>query len=144
MHQCLTIAKVRKAQTIEVPAGGWVLLVSPDEPFNVHSDKRRQILTDSVEVNDEYEIVAVGRMDNKFADAKFLTSKEKKAAVELAKKTDLSFSQSNEAAKKRQQDLAAAERAKEQAAHEARVKDVSAQNDAIRTRKHSPDHKPLS
>jgi hypothetical protein len=133
MHQPLTIVKVRKEITVKVPAGGWVLLVSPDQPFGDHVAKRREIFEKGL-VNEDIEIVAVGRMDNKFADLKLITKAEEDAAKKVAAQTEKDLAKSNEDARARQKRLEDDAAKREREAHDKQVAEISKENDAIRTR----------
>lgn len=134
MHQPITIAKVRKATKISVQPGQWIILVQPDEPFSTHAEKRRE-LSSGGDIHADYEIVAVGRMDNKYADLRFTTSEEKKALADQMSEANASLQKSVEDAKARQAQLGQADRLKEAAAHAARVAEVNKMNDQIREKK---------
>ena len=129
-HQSLTIAKVRKAQTVKVPAGGWIILVDPDESFDKHANKRRALAQSPI--NEDFEIVACGRLDNKYADLKLVTPEEQKAELQRLKDYDASLEKSMKDAEKRQAAFDSSEDEKGKAAHEKKILELNKQHDAIR------------
>jgi hypothetical protein len=131
MHQPITIAKVRKATTIKIPAGGWIILVSPDQSFDQHHNRRKTLAQSPI--NDEFETVACGRLDNKYADLKLRTAEEQKAEQQRQKEYDESIKKSLKDAEERQAKINASQGDKDQAAHEKRVLDLNKSHDAIRT-----------
>jgi hypothetical protein len=130
MHQPITIAKVRKAQTVKVPAGGWIILVGPDQSFDQHHNRRKDLAQSPI--NDEFEAVACGRLDNKYADLKFRTVEEQKAEEARLKAYDESLKKSIADATKRQADINATAGQQDQAAHDKRVLELNKSHDAIR------------
>jgi hypothetical protein len=130
MHQPITLAKVRKAQTIKVPAGGWIILVDPDQSFDKHHNKRKSLSESPV--SEDYETVACGRLDNKYADLKLKTADEQKAESQRLKDYDESLARSIKDAERRQSAIDSSETDKGKAAHEKRVLELNIKHDAIR------------
>ena len=133
MHQPLTIAKVRKETEVTVPAGGWIILVSPEESFSEHHATRLDLAKEG-QVNEKYETVACGRLDNKYADLNFLTAAEAKAAEALAAKVDKSLERGPDEAENRQRKLWAEQQKRDEDVHKARVAEANKVNDEIRER----------
>lgn len=133
MHQPLSIAKVRKETKLTVPAGGWVIVCSPDQPFSEHAAFRQRLNCDG-QVNEKYATLAVGRMDNKYADIVFLTEEEKKAQDEKMKRLDASLDKSVADAGKRQEQIWKEQAAKDEKAHKEQVAALNVEHDAQRAK----------
>ena len=134
MNEPLLIARVRKDTKITVPAGGWIILVGPDEPFARHTDERRKLLSADL-VNDTYSQVEIGRLRNMNTGLRLITTAERKERdAELAANEE-ALEKGPEEAKNRQAKLAKDQADKAQKAHEEKVAEVSKENDAIREKK---------
>lgn len=138
MHRPITIAKLRKPITVKVGGANivltWVPLVSPDEPYSVHHAARLNLVNKFPDqVNEDFESVEVGRLDNKCSDLNFITPEEKKANEEEAKRTAAQFAKLADDADKRQEAMEKAEADKIAKDHAARIIEINKENDAIRT-----------
>lgn len=131
MHELVTIAKVRKATKLTVPAGGWVLLLGPDRPLNEHLSLRVEAMESYPVNNSEAEII-VGRVAPVAGAVKFITSAEASKREQELAEHNAQLRQSDDDAKERQRKMDAEKAAKAQADHERRVREINAQNDSIR------------
>lgn len=133
MYESITIVKVRSAVTVKVPAGGWLLLFNPDQPLHEHLAARAK-LVNAGNVNDEFEKMLVGRLQDSTTPVTFVTTKEAAQQKVTQAETAASFTKSNEDAKARQKQMAEDLAAAKQEEHEARVKELNEEHDALRNR----------
>lgn len=133
MNQSITIAKVRKETSIKVPAGGWIVLVQPEEPWANHAGARQKIAA-AGRVNDEYSVVAVGKLNNQFSDLKLLTEEEDKKQTEQLKASEKQSVESAKSAEARQKKLSDDAAARERKAHQDKIASINKEHDAIRNR----------
>ncbi len=134
MNEPITIAKIRKATTIKVPAGGWVILVSPGQVFTDHANLRRE-LAQSLPTHEEFETVIVGRINESFTPLKFRTAKDQESHAEELKRNDEAMAQSNRDALERQKKIDSEINEANEKAHKETVAKLNASHDAIRNPK---------
>lgn len=130
MHEPITIAKVRKAVTIKVPAGGWIIIASPDQPFTEHHTVRSQLAAGG-QTNDQYQTVVCGRFDNKYRNLVFLTAADLAAQKQEALDAEKAVAKSVEAANKLQAKKNADEQEKAKANHKSEVAKANLVNASI-------------
>ena len=139
MNEAVTIAKVRKETKITVPAGGWVILKGPDDNFNDHFNEHLKCNKD-FPVNDAYERVLVGRVQtSKKTD--FITAAELKQTQSDAEKWEQDQIKAREANRNKQIALDQGDSEKARKEHEAKVAEISKENDEIRYYGLSPQAK---
>ncbi len=129
MNECITLAKVRKETKITVPAGGWVILVSPNDQFDEHQKTRNKL---NVAVNDDYEKIIIGRLRNTHSDIRLLTSAEKKASEKELEAFNKSLVNADDDSKKRQARIDKEKADNESTIHAEKLAEVNKVNDQIR------------
>lgn len=130
MYESITVVKVRKPTTVKVPAGGWVLLFNPDQPLHEHLAARTALIKDG-NVNEEFETLLVGRLQESSTPVKFVTEAGAAELQKLQKATAASFTKSNNDAKSRQKKQETDALAVQQRDHEARVAEINEQHAEI-------------
>ena len=142
MHESITVAKVRKATTVKIPAGGWVLISTPDEPFKTHIDRRTALVKDGF-VNEDFSTLLIGRLSDSHPVARFVTAAEAKTAEETRKANETALANQNATAieLRKKADAAAAEKAA--AEHKAKIAAINQENDATRNRDANSVPKPV-
>lgn len=133
MYEPITVVKVREARTVTVPAGGWIVLSTPDEPLSKHIEKRAKLIKDG-HVNDEYATLLIGRLQDTHPITRFVTKKQAETAALEQKNQQDAISQNIADAKTRQAKQGEDREKKLAAEHQARVAELNAENDAIRNR----------
>jgi hypothetical protein len=131
MYEPVTIARVRKDTTVTVPAGSWILLCGPDKPLSEHIAKRTALVRDGA-VNEDFEQLHVGRIQDTNSPVRFVTAKEKSDAEKAAKENEKALAKSNADAKKRQSKIEEEQSDSAQKAHEEKVAQLNQTHDAIR------------
>lgn len=131
MYEPVTIVKVRKPTTVKVPAGGWVLLFSPDQPLHQHLAKRAELVREG-NINEDFEQILVGRLQDSTVPVKFITKVQSATSAQTREENEKRFADSNADALARQkkQQADAAKAAAED--HKARVEELNEQHAAIR------------
>lgn len=134
MFEPITLAKVRKATTVKVPAGGWIIVCTPEQPLSEHIAKRAEVVRKG-NVSDEFEKILIGRIQSTHSNAVFVTTDEQKAREAAQEKFNKGAEKANDDAKAREKELRDAAAKKEQEAHDRKVAALNRQHDAIRTGK---------
>lgn len=133
MYEPIFLAQVRVARTITIPAGGWIILGSPDQPLAASIEQRAKLVKNG-NVNDEYSAVIIGRIQDTHTPTKFFTKAEAKANAALQQGHQDSLTQSHQDALKRQKDRQLEDAKRREAEHRASVAEINLENDAIRNR----------
>lgn len=131
MFEPLTAVQVRKATTVKIPAGGWVLLGSPDESMAAQIARRAELVKDG-NVNEDFSRLIIGRLQDTHTPTRFRTQAEQDAADKAAKETDKILTGHNDDARKRQKKLAKDQQDEADEAHAEKVAKLNEDNDAIR------------
>lgn len=131
MNEPVTIVKVRKETKVTIPAGGWMLLVGPDQHFAAHAEKRAKLIKPDL-VNEDFESVCVGRIRNTHQTLRLITSAQKKASDDELAKSAEAFKKSNADAENRTKALKASEDKKLSEDHSEKISKINKENDAIR------------
>ena len=133
MHESITVAKVRKATTVKIPAGGWVLISTPDEPFLAHINRRAELIKDGF-VNEDFFTLLIGRLADSHPVARFVTAAEAKTAEETRKANETAIANQNAEAIVLRKKADATEQEKREKAHAKKIAEINEQNDATRNR----------
>lgn len=59
MNESIVVAQVRKDTTVKVPAGGWVILCDPSQPF---TDANKAFDAQSSPVSENFSRIVIGRI----------------------------------------------------------------------------------
>lgn len=133
MFESVTLVRVRKDTKITVPAGGWLLLANPNQPMSEHVALRAKLVREG-NVNDEYERLVIGRVQDTHTPTRFVTTDESKAAIKRQEATAKSLATSHTDALARQKQQSADAIKASEADHKSKVAELSAEHDKIRTR----------
>lgn len=131
MYEAITVVKVRKPTTVKIPAGGWLLLCTPDQPLHLHVAKRADLVKKGP-VNEDFERLMIGRLQDTSAPINFVTADQKDAAEQTHAANQKNLEQSHKDALKRQKQHAATEREEEQRKHDDQLAEINRQNDSVR------------
>jgi len=137
MYEPIFLAKVREEITVKIPAGGWIILGSPDQPLHASIAARAELIKNG-NVSDKFSALLIGRIQDISTPVKFMTTAEAKKAAGLEKSHQDSLSQSHQDALQREKDVAAKQQKSAEEIHAARVAEINRQNDAIRNRGGAP------
>lgn len=132
MHEPITIARLRKATTIKVPAGGWIVLVGPDKSFTEHAGARAKLAESATHA--EMSEVICGRIDNKYRNLRFLTTAEIAANAQEVVAADKAVAQSIAEGKTLAEKKNASDLEKSQSAHKEQIARINKENAAIANR----------
>lgn len=133
MYEPILIAKVRKERTVTIPAGGWIILGTPDEGLAASIAKRSK-LVQSGNVSDEFSSVLIGRIQDTSPPARFVTAADAQKAQDLKKANDRAVVEQHQNAIQLRVNAEADETKRRAQEHAERLAEINAQNDAIRTR----------
>lgn len=143
MFEPITLAKVRKATTVKVPAGGWIILGSPNQSLSEHIAKRAKLVKDGT-TNDDYEKIIIGRLQSTHSNAVFVTTAEQKARDAAQESFTKDAVAANDDAKAREKALKDAADKTAQDEHAKRLAQINAENDAIRNGRPVPKEEPIT